>query len=164
MPRSGYVIDSILFAREGRRLEGEFDVGGLPRLLQAVAEPGGCVRFKIEGEQRSNGDAFLTFDVSADLVLQCQRCLEPMPFPVAFRGHFLLVAPGRIWPEDELADDTFDAIEAVQSMDLVELLEQEVLLALPIAPRHDACAGQGKERGANGSGAFTVLANLKRGA
>jgi uncharacterized protein len=164
MPRSGYVIDSMLFARDGRRLEGEFDVGGLPRLLEAVAESSGCVRFKIEGEQRLNGDAFLKVDVSADLVLRCQRCLEPMPYPVVFRGRFFLVAPGRDWPEDELADDTFDAIEAVQSMDLVELLEQEVLLALPIAPRHDACAGQRKERGASGSGAFAVLANLKRGA
>lgn len=162
MPRPGYVIDSISFAREGRRLEGELKVSALPRLADAVFEPDGEVRFELGGEQRADGDPFLNLELGARLILQCQRCLEPMALTVSFRRRFLLVAPGQEWPEDEMLDDSFDALQAEQSMDLVDLVEQEILLALPIAPRHDACAGRGETHGTGMTGAFAVLANLKR--
>jgi uncharacterized protein len=165
MPRSGYVIDSISFARDGHRLGGELAIATLPRLLEAVAESSGCVQFRLEGEQRIAEGLFLNVDVSAELVLQCQRCLEPMPYPVVFQRRFLLVVPGQEWPEDELVDDSVDAIEAGQSMDLVELLEQEILLSLPIAPRHGGeCIGRGGDVEADGSHVFAGLAHLKRGA
>lgn len=164
MPRSGYVIDSVSFARDGHQLEGEVAVAALPRLVDVVEGGSGAVQFRLEGEQRIGEGLYLNLDVRAALVLQCQRCLEPMPYALTFRRRFLLVVPGQEWPEDELVEDSFDAIEAGDSMDLVDLLEQEILLSLPIAPRHDdACVGQRMNGEPIGSHVFASVAGLKRG-
>lgn len=44
------------------------------------------------------------------------------------------MAPGEEWPDDDLADDSADAIEAEKALAVLSLVEEEVLLALPIAP------------------------------
>jgi uncharacterized protein len=49
------------------------------------------------------------------------------------------MAPGEEWPDDDLADDSADAIEAEKALAVLSLIEEEVLLALPIAPRHEQC-------------------------
>jgi uncharacterized metal-binding protein YceD (DUF177 family) len=51
------------------------------------------------------------------------------------KSRLQLVGPGEEWPDEDLADDSADAIEAEKELAVLSLVEDEVLLALPIAPR-----------------------------
>lgn len=164
MPQRGYVIDSAAFAREGRYVDGEIELRSLPRLADLLADEEGRLRFSARGETGPDGDLFLELDADGTLSLRCQRCLAPMEFPVVLRSRFLLVPPGAAWPDEELTDDRFDAIAAEHEQDLLGLIDQEVVLAIPLAPRHAQCAlpvpADGKEK----TSPFASLRVLKRDA
>jgi uncharacterized protein len=136
---AGTIIDSLAFAREGRRLVGQIAFKELPRLAGVLVDVAGAVEVELLGELMQDGDAYLLLRLAGDLHLRCQRCLETVVEPLRVSSRFLLVAPGQPWPDDELAEDGFDAIAAEREMALLPLIEDEMLLALPIAPRHESC-------------------------
>ena len=138
--------------------------GRLLRLADALADTSGSLRFVVSGDGGADGDFYLVLTVGGILALCCQRCLEPYQFPVSVERRFLLVDAEQKWPDDELADDDFDAIAADREMDVAALVEQEVVLALPLAPRHDICAAPraADDRDNMNSSAFAALAALKR--
>ena len=71
------------------------------------------------------------------------------------------MSSGTEWPEGELEEDAFDAIEASQEMVVGSLIEDEVLLALPISPRHDVCGTPRMKDLQQETSPFAVLRNLK---
>jgi uncharacterized protein len=73
-----------------------------------------------------------------------------------------LIPPGHEWPEGELEDDTSDAIPAEEEMALLPLIEEEVLLALPIAPMHEVCDSPLAVNKDPEPSPFAVLAKLKK--
>jgi uncharacterized protein len=162
MPQPGYVIDSAAFAREGRSIEGDIEVAALARLADFLAQKSGVLRFSAVGE-RQDGHLFLDVMVEGTLALRCQRCLEPLAHVVTLASRFRLVEPGEVWPDEELSDDSFDAIAAEHEQDLVDLIEQEVLLSLPAAPRHADCEPLLVREEARPASPFARLAVLKRG-
>ena len=85
-----------------------------------------------------------------------------MRFPLAISSRLQLMAPGEEWPDDDLADDSADAIEAGGALAVLSLVEEEVLLALPIAPRHETCEAPSASAAGNGSSPFAALAALKK--
>lgn len=62
-----------------------------------------------------------------------------------------------------MAADGFDAIVAEVDMALLPLIEEEVLLALPLAPRHEACAAPTTAPDECEPSPFAVLAEFKKG-
>jgi uncharacterized protein len=159
----GVVVDGLEFARLGRRLAGRMPVRGLPRLTDQLADDGGDIEWELRGTQDKEGKSFLELSVSGRLKLRCQRCLEGVDEVLAVRGRLLLVEPGQAWPDEELAEDGFDAVEAGKEMALAPMVEEEVLLALPLAPMHDACEPPVPSRKEHEPSPFAVLAKLKKG-
>lgn len=157
------IINSLAFAREGQTLAGPIPVVDLPRLADVVVDTAGDLDCEVAGEQDRDGRAYLLLRVTGSLKLRCQRCLETVVEPLRIVSRFLLVPPGQPWPDDELAEDGFDAIAAEMEMALLPLIEDEVLLALPIAPRHDSCDAPVANIERNGSSPFAVLGKLKKG-
>ena len=159
----GIVIDSCEFAREGRDLVGELTVADLPRLTDVLAENVGVLSCRLSGGRGEDGKLFLLLEVEGELCLKCQRCLGPLPYPLSIVSRLQLVPPGAPWPDEALADDAADAIEALSEQPVLSLIEDEVLLALPVAPRHEACAlpAPGDWAGRVAS-PFSALARLKR--
>ena len=72
------------------------------------------------------------------------------------------MAPGEEWPDDDLADDSTDAIEAEKELAVLSLIEDEVLLALPIAPRHEQCESPSGTAAEHGPSPFAALSALKK--
>ena len=137
--------DSWRFSRESGAIEGSIAAAQqeLPRILEAGCELAGDVVFRFDGETvRREGrgeESFLHLSVQGVLGMQCQRCLGRMEWAFDLQRSLLLVRSEQDFPEDELEEDGFDAIEAGRELDLLQLLEDEILLALPIAPRHESC-------------------------
>ena len=69
-------------------------------------------------------------------MLACQRCLDAVEFPVALSVALELAVSEREIVE---ADDDVDRVLATNAMDVAALVEDEVLLAVPYAPRHEQC-------------------------
>jgi len=139
MSQESFVIDLRALARDGRRLEGEVPVARLVRLAGSVLDPVGTMSFGFEGGRDDEGRFLVDLWVRGNLVLQCQRCLDALAWPCEVRNRLLLLRPGEAPPEDELENDAVDALEVEPLTDLLALLEDEVLLALPLVPLHEAC-------------------------
>ncbi|QID19781.1 metal-binding protein [Nitrogeniibacter mangrovi] len=140
MSRESYIVDSAAFAREGRHLAGSCPVSRLERLAEVVVAESGDVKFDVTGYRDEDQDAlFIDIVASGTLMLRCQRCLEAMPWPFEVEGRLLLVPPGQPLPDEELDEEDFDPIEASRTLEVLPLVEEEVLLALPFAPRHEQC-------------------------
>ena len=152
------------FAADGLEADGDWAIAELPRLADsecpldagsplkakadAPASPSRAasdlsrrVQWRAVGSQREVGgeqQVWLHLLADADVVLQCQRCLRPLDDAVHVDRHFRFVAD-----EDTAAaldDETEDEVLVLQkSLNLRDLVEDEMLLALPLVPRHDVC-------------------------
>ena len=140
-------LDVEAFAKEGAELAGEWPLPALDRLADAAhadAKPadGDVARWLARGESRPvrGGPPQTWLHLAADtrLSLVCQRCLGPLDTPVEAERSFLFVAD-----EDTAAQldaDTEDDVLALsRTLDLRALVEDELLLALPLVPRHELC-------------------------
>jgi uncharacterized protein len=73
--------------------------------------------------------------IDGELELECQRCLEPMRWisDIAFQYALQMAGPGK-----NAQVDLFEAVEVTdRGLLLKELIEDELLSAIPLAPKHD---------------------------
>lgn len=164
MSQRGMVIDSLEFARRHEALSGRLQLSTLPRLVEVLFDTSGSLDFKVSGET-AGGDAFLAVKLEGALPLICQRCLGALVFEISVNSRMMLVEPGSPWPDDGqtggLEDEACDAIEASGNLDLAPLLEEEILLALPIAPRHEHCEPPAATTASKEASPFAKLARIK---
>ena len=159
---AGIVFDSLALARDAGEISGVLAVKELPRLSELAAEDGGALTCHLRGGRNEAGKLYLRLVVSGELPVMCQRCLKVLMLPLRVESTLLLVPPGASWPDEELTDDSADAIEALAEQSLASLVEDEVLLAVPLAPRHESCAlpgGDGNDAGPESP--FAILARIK---
>jgi len=143
-------------------LERSVGLDELPRLAELLTTTAGSLSVRLEGWRDEQGKSWLQLDIAGEPVLCCQRCLGGMKYPLAIRSRLQLIAPGADWPDDDLEDDSADAIAADAELNVLSLVEDEVLLALPIAPRHEQCESPSASASGNGPSPFAALADLKK--
>lgn len=153
-------IDSVDFARNSKEIRGETGLAELTRLAETLARTDGSLTYIVRGFREGDAD-MLEVSVHGECFLRCQRCLGEMAYPVGIDSRLLLLPADQL---DEVADDDdVDAIEAVSKLDVLALVEDELLLGLPFAPRHPEgeCAPATKDVQQKAS-PFAVLAGLKK--
>ena len=156
-------IDGLKFAREARRLDGELDVASLPRLHDDLYEPAGRVGYSLVGMVDRHDNPIIVVTVQGTIPLVCQRCLERFDFALVRQSRLLLVGPGGELPDVGEEDPDTEAIAAAAVADVVDLVEQEVLLGLPLAPMHAGTCGPAlPQPGPEVESPFAVLRSLKR--
>lgn len=155
------ISDSFAFARDGRVLEGTLPVASLVRLHDQLAQVAGELAFRVQGLRGERGEPLLEITVSGALPLACQRCLEAIRFDVIIDTVLELVPEGADLSQDELEDDTRDFLPVAGEVDVAQLVEDEVLLALPFAPRHERCGLPGAADAGDRITPFAALAGLK---
>ncbi len=136
----GVVFDSLALARDNGEVSGSLAVAQMPRLAEYAPAPGGELNCSLRGGRGEDGRLCLWLTLSGQLRLTCQRCLQALELPLQLESRLLLVPAGAAWPDEELVDDSADAIAASAEQSLASLVEEEILLALPLAPRHESCA------------------------
>ena len=141
---SAFVIDTFEFSRLKERREGELAVADFARLRDETADTSGSVQWVAQGGVHTLGYPQLHLSVKAEVKLMCQRCLTPFVFPVASEATLALAKDEESADEleDKLADEDIDVIAGSKSMNLLELVEDEVLLAIPLSPKHERCPDQ----------------------
>ncbi len=161
MSQESFMTDLRALARDGRRVQATVPVERFDRLVESLHEPVGTVTFEFQGERDDEGKLYVDLSIQGDLVLQCQRCLEAVVWPCEVRNRLLLLRPGEPLPEDELENDEADALEVEPLTDLLALVEDEVLLAMPLVPRHDDCEPPVKAGVDEEISPFAVLRQLR---
>ena len=154
-------------AAAGGTISGSIPLAELGRVRSELATAAGEVdidlRFGIDDE----GYRVIEGSVTATIELVCQRCLEPVSVPVASELRLAMV-----WSEDErpsLPSRFEGVVVGTDATDVFELIEEELLLALPLVPRHENARCGAPRGGADAEEAepvarpFEVLARLKNG-
>ena len=159
------VVDSVTFARESGKLRATVEVAALTRLQDALFDQSGAIAYELAGRVDQAGKSSLRLALGGELLLRCQRCLGPVRFRLDTLRTFLLVPADQALsdPADE-AEDT-EQLHADPKLDLMALVEDEVILDLPMVMGHDegACvAPSSKLEAGKQESPFNVLAALKR--
>ena len=125
-------IDPLRLADEGVRLHGTLPSSRMPR-LQELARPNAwseLVAVDLQFERTAQGLRGLHGTICAQVELSCKRCLEPLNIEVVAHPVFVLLMPGETEPEEG------DALIVGAPLSLIELVEDELLLAMPMSPGH----------------------------
>jgi uncharacterized protein len=151
-------IDGLAFVRAAGVLKGRLGIESLPRLAQSGCS-GSVLDFVLCGEINERGKPELRLAVDGSVRLQCQRCLGDMDFPLQLEAQLELAAS-----EAEIlaADDDIERAVAGRDMDVAVLVEDEVILALPMVPKHEQCRAAERSDGGTKPSAFQALAALKK--
>jgi uncharacterized protein len=137
-------LDVRRFAEEGGEMDASEHLRSFRRLVAETqdADLERNVRWRARGELRNarhhQPQVWVHLDAEATMPLVCQRCLAPVDVPVEVHRSFRFVADeATAAAEDDEAEE--DLLALSHSFDLVELVEDELLMELPVAPRHEVC-------------------------
>lgn len=164
---NAFVIDAFEFCRLKERREGEVAVSDLPRLAKESVDEFGSMRWSLQGGKDSLGHPQLILSVAGTVQLICQRCLAPFAFDIESESILILASDDASADAiDALLDD--DAVEVIvgsRNFSILELVEDEALLAIPASPRHAICPERlvtDTPKDAEKVSPFAVLKNLKQ--
>jgi len=160
-------IDPLRLARAGAQLRGRMPMAEMERFALLLAEVPGeaevAVDFGIDAERR----AFMHLRLQAEVMLVCQRCLGPVRHAIEVERLLGVVANES---QAEKLPDIYEPLYVTEEpLFLREVIEDELILSLPIVPRHAegecapavTAAGTDNEAGAACANPFAVLAGLK---
>lgn len=132
---SNYLIDTLKFVHEAGLLQGSLTLPGLERLKSYLANSKGILAYSVHGVSDEQNRPLLKIMISGSINLRCQRCLDKLEYQLDLETNlFLARSETELFHYDE--DIFIDAIPATRELDLLTLLEDEIILGLPVAPRH----------------------------
>jgi uncharacterized protein len=162
------VFDPRRFAEQGRVVQGDVALASMGRLGQRLSNLDGVASVELTFGVDALGVKHVTGRITARLALTCQRCLGPLDLSVEARVSLGLVESEA---QAERLPDIYEPlmVEAGR-VAMRDIVEDELILALPIVPRHSpgSCTALGQAETAEGGAPripdspFAVLARLKR--
>lgn len=131
-------VNAIELAGRSATLERELGLTELPRLVEAGALDGTGVR-AVLAFGRFEGRPTIELRVAGSVLLTCQRCMRPCECRIDDAARLVVVADG-----DEQAPGGYEAVAGdAERLALSELIEEQVLLGMPMVPMHEDQAGCG---------------------
>jgi uncharacterized protein len=141
-PRS---VDVAALARLGEPCEAAVDWRELDRLSASclAGPPAGQVAWTATASRKAAvggaPELRLTLECRCVVSLQCQRCLQPVEQVLEVKRRFRFVDDEASAQALDEGNDDEDVLALRGRLDLIELLEDELILALPLVPRHERC-------------------------
>lgn len=135
-------VDPFRYAEQDVRLDGVVNLADMPRLAALLASDAkntaksdtSVVEVDLKFGKDEQGIAILTGNLATKLVLQCQRCLEPFVYPLA--SHFQLGIVSNLDEANALSESYEPSLTKEGRLALREVIEDEVILNLPIIAKH----------------------------
>lgn len=157
------LIDGFEFAAAGGNVRGAWPVSVFPRLRDVLQNDSGSVEYELQGGHDVHGRPRLALYAKARLRLTCQRCLGAVECELEPRSTLLLAATQAEIDAEPITPEMPERVVARRDMAVRDLVEDELLLALPYAPRHEDCAAQGRAAPAGRQMPFATLRGMLRG-
>ena len=143
-------VDVSALTRQGAVREGRTRIGVFDRLMTDLLPNSSEyeVVWRMKFEQKALPGAakpqdWLHLNVLANVAVTCQSCLEPLDVSFEIDREFRFVENEELAQEqDEESEE--DVLTGIEDFNLAAWLEDELILALPLAPRHGGCIAQYK--------------------
>jgi uncharacterized protein len=172
MSKNTLLIDNIVFSKNSDRIEGKLSLHDCPRLEELMQSTNlsndsnisqeGLISYILQGMTDAFGQHILQLSINCDLTTLCQRCLNAMPLKLILNFNYLIGEVSDTDAEEVDVDNTddYDLQQENKAMDLIALIEDEIIMAMPIAPMHeDGCTAIIMKSGENPN-PFAVLKGL----
>ncbi len=131
------VVDSVQFARQHGDVHRSVAIAELERLASVVSAAETEFDVRLEGFEDSERRPCLRLQVSGHLPLVCQRCLEPLTLEIAVDRRFVIAQREQDLPDLSEEDDDVESLLADGKLNALALVEDEILLQIPMAPMHE---------------------------
>lgn len=129
------LIDPTHLSSKPSTFEGTVAPGDLPRLAESLANGDGELNYRISARLERPGRKVVSCIIDGFVFLTCQVSLDTFRHPVSIDDRLVLVEDESRLPPIEEENDTEDYLVADEPLDVLELVEDAVILALPMMPR-----------------------------
>ena len=135
--RPSIFIEPFSLAKKEMSVERSLPFDGMDRLSELVLAPQGEVAISLHFGIDPLRKRVMHGTVSADVVMRCERCLQDMQVKIIANVNVGLVKNHK--QAKELPEEYEPLLlESDEPISLSELAEDELILSLPIAPRHES--------------------------
>ena len=128
-------VDFLRLARQGQRLRGELSQSRMPRLATSLRGDTGVARVDLDFGLDARRQPMLRARIETELVMECQRCLAHYTLPVRVETVFGLIEHES--QAERLPEGYEPLLVGDEPMSPLELVEDELILALPVVARHE---------------------------
>jgi uncharacterized protein len=145
--------------------EGTADLHDLPGLEGSVADDRVALRFKVTARLDRQRRKVVSCIIEGFVFLTCQATLDTFRHPLSIEERLVLVDDAERLPPIEEESDAEDYLVADEPIDVRELVEDAVILALPMVPRKpgpESVKAQGKAPAERSESPFSKLSSLKK--
>jgi uncharacterized protein len=145
-------------------VEGTIAPGDLPRLRETVASDEGELRYRVTARRDRQRRKVVSCIIEGFVFLTCQTSLQDFRHGISIDDRLVLVDSEAELPPIEEESDAEDYLVADSPLDILGLVEDAVLLALPMVPRKPGLEGPQAERPRRegGESPFAALASLRK--
>jgi len=155
-------IDPLALVDKRRRFKGVLPLATMPRLQDTLLTSAGEAKFELNFSKEGRIAAVLG-GIEAELELQCQCCLEPIRLRLSNAVRLGIV---RSIAEADLLPESFEPLLLEEeTVRLADIVQDELLLAIPLIPQHTQCKRSLTEAGKPGGereNPFAALADFKK--
>ena len=147
------LIDPQAFATQSETLQGKVSLQDLDKRIWSpdIADTATDIHYAITG------------GVDSSLKLNCQRCMQPTEFLLDEQVHIVLFHHEQDLDDAMIADEELEGMVLENELDIFTLLEDQILMALPISPKHEQCGNNQLDKiNQDKPNPFAVLAGLKK--
>lgn len=136
-PHNPDYVDPLTLSERGQSVTGTYELRELSRLRSVLLDAAGEAAFEFRFSRDDSRRPLIEGRVTTTLNLLCQRCLEPLALPVDAEFALVLVQG---FDEAEVLPEEFEPLMPEDSVvSLRDLVEEELLLAIPTVPKHESC-------------------------
>lgn len=128
-------IDSFRMAEAGRLFDGEYSLAELDRMHDSLLDSSGKVAVSLEFGIDAEGIRYMKGRLQTEVTLECQRCLQAMKAPID--ANFALGLVRNMEKAEQLPSHYEPLLVESDELFLRDVIEDELLLALPIVAMHD---------------------------
>ena len=158
-------IDPGQLSAKAKVIAGTVAPGTFPRLRDLLASPDGELRYEVSAVLDAKRRKVVSCIIEGSVFLTCQTTMEVFRHPVKVKERLVLVDDESRLPPIQEESDAEDFVVAEGLLDARNLIEDAVILALPMVPRKPGAGPAGRKKQApvpERESPFAALGALKK--
>lgn len=135
-------INNTEFALQNQTLTGKINLDKLDRVKDLFEELSGELTYTLVGNIDKTKRPILNLKIYGKIWTLCQNCLEKLMIDINHHGSVAIFnnesdLDKALFGEEE---EYNDGILRNEEFDVLEFIEDEIIMFLPVSPRHESCA------------------------
>lgn len=133
-----HVISLECLTQHKTTMHGKVSIAELPHVAESTLNGDGWVTFSLTFDLDHEGRMTVQGTLDATLPVECQRCCQPMELVLGASPRLVVVSEEEA---EHLDGENEPLVLSSEPLQLGQLIEEEILLQIPLIPRHadEAC-------------------------